>query len=533
MHDLVEDSVEGKKRKRRNKYNVLRDTVTAMGLCHNVTPIPGEGGDEEYQASSPDEIALVKFAKTIGIDLHERNEQTIKIVNANNEVEEYEILENFPFSSARKRMGIVLRNVQKDFLLFYLKGAESVIGKFVSTDEKEFIDETCNDLASTGLRTLVLSQKLLPKKEYEAFCKSYKQASESLDNRDEEIEKAISLLECNMELLCITGVEDMLQDNVASSIENIRNAGIKVWMLTGDKVETATCIAVSTKLKQFKEASSILYIRGDTSKEAIETKIARFNKEFNDIIIIDGDCLETAIHECDKVFFEVAMQAKAVACCRCSPTQKALVVRKMKEVTMKRCAAIGDGGNDVSMIVEAHLGIGIVGKEGKQASLAADYSITQFDRINGLFFWHGRKSYKNTATICHFVIHRGLIISFIQYIFSIIVYGLSIPIYNGMLILGYTLVYTALPVISLLLDEDVPVDLAMRFPILYKNVLKGRELSTKMFLIWICISIYQAMVIMMGSFMLFEDKLFLKIVSISFSCLIILEQLNVYMQVTN
>jgi phospholipid-translocating ATPase len=203
----------------------------------------------------------------------------------------------------------------------------------------------------------------------------------------------------------------------------------------------------------------------------------------------------------------------------------------MKKYTTKRVAAIGDGGNDVSMIQEANLGIGIVGKEGKQASLAADYSITRFDRINGLIFWYGRLAYKNTACISHFVIHRGLIISFIQYIFSIFFYGQPIPIYNGNLILGYTSIYTALPVISLLLDEDVPQETALKFPNLYRNIQKGRELSIKMFLVWFTISLYQATAIMIGSIYFFKDDIYLKLVTVSFTTLVMLELLNVYAEV--
>ncbi len=92
-------------------------------------------------------------------------------------------------------------------------------------------------------------------------------------------------------------------------------------------------------------------------------------------------------------------------------------MKNIKKYTSKRTAAIGDGGNDVAMIQEANIGIGIVGKEGKQASLAADYSIPTFKHLNLLLLWYGRLSYKNTSTISKFVIHRGLIISFIQVIY--------------------------------------------------------------------------------------------------------------------
>lgn len=201
--------------------------------------------------------------------------------------------------------------------------------------------------------------------------------------------------------------------------------------------------------------------------------------------------------------------------------------------SLKITCAIGDGGNDVAMIQAADVGIGLSGKEGLQASLAADYSVSKFENIIRLIFWQGRLSYKNTATVAKFVIHRGLIISLIQFIFSIIFYGLSVPIFNGWLILGYSSVYTSLPVISLLLDKDARFEDVVKFPVLYKSLLKGRELSVKSFFIWLFKSIFQAAIIMIGAILVFEYKIYLKIVTIVFTVLIFIELLNVYLEVKN
>ena len=101
------------------------------------------------------------------------------------------------------------------------------------------------------------------------------------------------------------------------------------------------------------------------------------------------------------------------------------------------------------MIQSANVGIGIVGKEGKQAALAADFSILQFNYLNKLLLWHGRLAYKRSAKLSQFVIHRGLIISNIQAIFTLVFYFVAIPIYNGYLMLGYSTLFTVLPVFSL------------------------------------------------------------------------------------
>lgn len=174
-------------------------------------------------------------------------------------------------------------------------------------------------------------------------------------------------------------------------------------------------------------------------------------------LIIDGTTLDTILgnEDCCTQFFNAAIKAPTVCICRCSPTQKAEVAKMLKIYTKgKRIAAIGDGGNDVGMILEADVGIGIEGKEGMQASLACDFSLKQFGHLKKLILWHGRLSYKRSSILSQFVFHRGLIISVIQALFTLIFYFVTIPIYNGFLMLGYATVYTALPVFSLVFDQD-------------------------------------------------------------------------------
>ena len=225
------------------------------------------------------------------------------------------------------------------------------------------------------------------------------------------------------------------------------------------------------------------------------------------------------------------MLAPSVVCCRCSPTQKRIIVHTIKNYTDARTAAVGDGGNDVAMIQEADVGIGIVGKEGLQASLAADYSILEFKYLNKLLLWFGRISYKNTSMMAKFIIHRGLIISFNQFIFSCLFYFNPVPLYSGFLSFGYSTIYTSLPCICVLLDQDVNKDNVLNFPTLYKLLLKGRELNLKNFLLWLFKSIFQAFIIMFGSILFFKDNIFLKIVTVTFTCLIYLEIFNVYLEI--
>jgi phospholipid-translocating ATPase len=217
--------------------------------------------------------------------------------------------------------------------------------------------------------------------------------------------------------------------------------------------------------------------------------------------------------------------------CRCSPTQKADITQLLKTYTKgQRIAAIGDGGNDVGMILESDVGIGLEGKEGMQASLSSDFSLVEFSQLRKLILWHGRNSYRRSSILAQFVFHRGLIISVMQAQFIILFYFVAIPIYNGFLMLGYATIYTALPVFSLVFDADVNVDQVMAFPTLYKTLQKGRSLNFKTFAIWIWKSVFQGSVILMFAITAFNDS-YANIVTITFTSLILIELLNVFTQI--
>ena len=549
--NLISTSLKGnepkmKKSLKRHRNKLIRDAITAMCLCNNVTPIVDDNDNSKmtYQASSPDEVALVKFAETLDMKLVARTDKLITIVDAAGNEEEFDVLANFPFSSDTKRMGIILKNRKHGHIIYYLKGAENVMMRFVKPDSVTTISEHAENLATKGLRTLVLTEKLISQEDFDEWNKEYEEAKTSMEDRQKKIAEVVAKLENNMEFLCVTGVEDLLQNDVATTIDNLRNAGMKVWMLTGDKVETATCISISAGLKA--KMHKIYTIKNDEIKEEVrndekKTEITVLLSKFDEykrkisfdphLFIIDGDTLDLALKNCEEDFFRTAMLAPSVVCCRCSPTQKRIIVHTIKKYTDARTAAVGDGGNDVAMIQEADVGIGIVGKEGLQASLAADYSILEFNYLNKLLLWFGRISYKNTSMMAKFIIHRGLIISFNQFIFSCIFYFNPVPLYSGFLSFGYSTIFTSLPCICVLLDQDVNKDNVLTFPTLYKLLLKGRELNLKNFLLWLFKSIFQAFIIMFGAILLFKDNIFLKIVTVTFTCLIYLEIFNVYLEI--
>uniref|UniRef100_I3MVA3 Phospholipid-transporting ATPase n=1 Tax=Ictidomys tridecemlineatus TaxID=43179 RepID=I3MVA3_ICTTR len=521
---------------RRTMSSRVHEAVKAIALCHNVTPVYESNGVTDqaeaekqyedscrvYQASSPDEVALVQWTESVGLTLVGRDQSSMQLRTPGDQILNFTILQIFPFTYESKRMGIIVRDESTGEITFYMKGADVVMAGIVQYND--WLEEECGNMAREGLRVLVVAKKSLAEEQYQDFEARYVQAKLSVHDRSLKVATVIESLEMEMELLCLTGVEDQLQADVRPTLETLRNAGIKVWMLTGDKLETATCTAKNAHLVTRNQ--DIHVFRLVTNRGEAHLELNAFRRKHDCALVISGDSLEVCLKYYEYEFMELACQCPAVVCCRCAPTQKAQIVRLLQERTGKLTCAVGDGGNDVSMIQESDCGVGVEGKEGKQASLAADFSITQFKHLGRLLMVHGRNSYKRSAALSQFVIHRSLCISTMQAVFSSVFYFASVPLYQGFLIIGYSTIYTMFPVFSLVLDKDVKSEVAMLYPELYKDLLKGRPLSYKTFLIWVLISIYQGSTIMYGALLLFESE-FVHIVAISFTSLILTELLMV------
>ncbi|AGO11697.1 AaceriADL079Cp [[Ashbya] aceris (nom. inval.)] len=508
----------------------VRDLVVTLATCHNVTP-NFEDNELTYQAASPDEIAIVKFTERVGLSLFKRDRHSLTLFHEHSGVNlQYDILHVFPFTSDTKRMGIIVRDRAKDDIWFLQKGADTVMSKIVQSND--WLEEEVSNMAREGLRTLVIARKKLSTRLYEQFSREYKDASLSMLNRDEAMNEVVKKhLEHNLELLGLTGVEDKLQRDVKSSIELLRNAGVKIWMLTGDKVETARCVCVSAKL--ISRGQYVHTITKLTRRDGALSRLEYLKANRNSCLLIDGDSLAIYMNHYRTEFFEIVIYLPVVIACRCTPQQKADVALLIREMTGKRVCCIGDGGNDVSMIQCADVGVGIVGKEGKQASLAADYSITQFCHLTKLLLWHGRNSYKRSAKLSQFVIHRGLLISVCQAIYSISSNLKPIALYQGWLMVGYATCYTMAPVFSLTLDHDIDESLTKTYPELYKELTEGRSLSYKTFFVWVILSLFQGTVVQ-GFSQLFigvGSEVFKKMVALSFTALVINELIMVALEI--
>jgi len=543
-----------------HQRHVAVDALIAIAVTHNVTPVIDDDGNRNLQAASPDEVALVSFAESVGLFLFQRTSTSITIqvqsksqsdeiqpaftpqqkrqLNQNHITLQFEILMEFPFTSESKRMGIIVRDKISNKITFYVKGADSVMQKMVQFND--WLEEETMNFAREGLRTLVYGKRELSEQEYNTFVMRMKQAKSQIYKRNEAVIDVQLTIERDLNVVALTGVEDQLQVNVRSTLEKLRHAGIKTWMLTGDKVETATCVALSARLiERGQHMFELVALKSDfeveTKLEALRNAVG-VSVQQQLVLIVDGISLELILKskELSAKFIELAAHAPAAIACRCSPLQKSALVELLQEHSKHSVAAIGDGGNDVGMIQQANVGIGIPGKEGKQASLAADFSISTFSHLAPLLLWHGRNSYKRSARLALFVMHRGLIIAVIQIVYSSIFYYAALSVYHSWILVGYATVFTMFPIFSLVLDEDVSEFIADTYPELYRELQKSRSLNLRQFVTMTFKSVYQGLVIMVCSvYALWDDVYFsvMNLQAVSFSALVLTELLMIALEI--
>ncbi|KAI4291459.1 phospholipid-translocating ATPase [Pancytospora philotis] len=511
------------------------ELIEALSVCHAVTPVESDG-EMTYQASSPDEVAIVNYIEKVGMQLVRRDRTTIVISSPLGNVT-YRILQIFPFNSDTKRMGIIVQRAgvhsgrssgeeapaaengldRESEILFFEKGADSAMKKVIR--ETEWAEEETDNMARDGLRTLMIAKRVLSLEEYDDFCRRYEQAKLAIGERLDRMLAEQVTIEKDLELLGLTGVEDKLQDNVRQTLENLRNAGMKVWMLTGDKIETAISIAMSSRL--LNKADRYIVIANCATREEVSQKLRALASGRYNALVIDGVSLAIVIDHSLNEFITAARDLNCVVGCRYSPTQKAVMAAALRKIAKETVCCIGDGGNDVSMITEADIGVGIEGKEGNQASLAADFSIKQFANVADLFFWHGRRCYKNTSSVAGIIIHRGTMIAMVQAIFCALIYYVPISVFQGKM-LALLICYTFPPLYSLIRTQDVPRATTLKFPELYQELRRTNLLSVKNLFAINVNSFFQASAIVLLLFVRVRELFALSI--LVFTCIVINEQ---------
>lgn len=404
--------------------DIMHHFLTLLATCHTVIPEQDseKPGFIKYQAASPDEGALVQGACDLGYKFITRRPKSISVL-VRDEVQEYQLLNICEFNSTRKRMSTIFRCPDGKVRL-YCKGADTVILERLApgTPNIERTLQHLEEYATDGLRTLCLAYREIPESEYREWSSVFEKAATTINNRSEELDRAAELVERDLVLLGATAIEDRLQDGVPETIATLQTAGIKVWVLTGDRQETAINIGMSCKL--ISEEMILIVINEDnkeSTREALARRLAacRSAPEAEPevfALVIDGKSLGFALEkDLEKDFLDLAVMCKAVVCCRVSPLQKALVVKLVKRHLKAILLAIGDGANDVSMIQAAHVGIGISGMEGLQAARSADIAIGQFRYLRKLLLVHGAWSYQRLSKLILFSFYKNITLYMTQF----------------------------------------------------------------------------------------------------------------------
>ncbi|XP_006338563.1 probable phospholipid-transporting ATPase 8 isoform X1 [Solanum tuberosum] len=514
--------------------DMIQKFFRVLAICHTVIPdVNKKTGEISYEAESPDEAAFVIAARELGfqffertqnrITLHELDHQSGKMVDRS-----YQLLHVLEFSSSRKRMSVIVKNAENQLLLLS-KGADSVMFEQLSKDGRVFEGITREHLkqyAEAGLRTLVVAYRELDEKEFQSWEREFLNAQASVTaDRDALVDAAAQKIERDIILLGVTAVEDKLQKGVPECIDKLAKAGIKIWVLTGDKMETAinigyACSLLRPDMRQIiitLDSQDILDLENQGNKETIaKASHDSITKQIREGmlqvsssrgttasfgLVIDGKSLSFALDKkLEKSFLELAINCASVICCRSTPKQKALVTRLVKVETHRTTLAIGDGANDVSMLQEADVGVGISGVEGMQAVMSSDYAIAQFRFLERLLLVHGHWCYRRISMMLCYFFYKNIAFGLTLFWFEGFASFSGRPAYNDWYMSLYNVFFTSLPVIALgVFDQDVSAHLCLEFPKLYEEGTKNILFSWRRILGWMLNGVICSMIIFFGT----------------------------------
>ncbi|KAI9675325.1 MAG: hypothetical protein M1817_001228 [Caeruleum heppii] len=486
--------------------------LTLLSTCHTVIPEKRDEkpGEIKYQAASPDEGALVEGAVLLGYRFTARKPRSVTITVEGGD-SEYELLAVCEFNSTRKRMSTIFR-CPDGKIRCYCKGADTVILERLGRDNPH-VEATLQHLeeyATEGLRTLCLAMREIPEQEFQEWWQVFEKASTTVSgNRAEELDKAAELIEHDFFLLGATAIEDRLQDGVPDTIHTLQTAGIKVWVLTGDRQETAINIGMSCKL--ISEDMTLLIVNeesAEATKENLRKKLEAVKSQSDGgaeletlALVIDGKSLTYALEkDMEKLFLDLAVMCKAVICCRVSPLQKALVVKLVKRHLKAILLAIGDGANDVSMIQAAHIGVGISGVEGLQAARSADVAIGQFRYLRKLLLVHGAWSYQRVSKVILYSFYKNIALYMTQFWYAFQNSFSGEVIYESWTLSFYNVFFTVFPPLVMgIFDQFISARLLDRYPQLYQLGQKGVFFKMHSFFSWILNGFYHSLILYFAS----------------------------------
>ncbi|XP_029316142.1 phospholipid-transporting ATPase VD isoform X2 [Cottoperca gobio] len=480
-----------------------------------------------YEAESPDEAALVYAAQAYCCTLRGRSAESLLVDLPGIGSLAVPLLHILSFDSNRKKMSVVVRHPLTGQVVVYTKGADSVIMDLTETPKvAEEAQEICSHIreqtqhhldsyAREGLRTLCIAKKVLGEEEYKVWLKGQLLAESSIENREELLAESAHRLETNLTLLGSTGIVDRLQKEVPETIEALQRAGIKVWILTGDKQETAINIANACKLLcpedqlltincGSKDACAALLKELQLKVQHGEDRLTEVPAAGNHgksssgsvagfILVIDGRTLDWALQdELKKDFLQLSCRCKAVICCRSTPLQKSQVVRLIRDQLGVMTLAVGDGANDVSMIQVADVGIGISGQEGMQAVMSSDFAISRFKHLRKLLLVHGHWCYSRLANMILYFIYKNVMFVNLLFWYQFFCGFSGSVMTNAWVLILFNLLFTSVPpLVCAVLDRHTAAHTLMELPELYNT---AKASVPYMFWITVLDAFYQSLV---------------------------------------
>ena len=670
-----------------NQNEILDLFMTALVLCHSGVIEEKEFVSKKkliYRASSPDEVAILNFArkyKYIFLGRQDNNIITLKKPK-NNELIDivYKIPILFEYSSERKSMSVIVQNKSNPEEIFlFMKGADNIILQKLDENNninkliKPNLKDSLEKYAKEGLRILAVAYKKITLEELYQYQKEYIKAFKNTYKKKEKLEELAQTIEKNLILLGVTAIEDELQDDVNETLKDFSDAGIKLWVLTGDKKDTAKSIAYSCGLFD-DEKFNIFEINEGLNKIQLESrlnelvelynnivdKINKLNKgkdkqkkiiqksnnndininenkpvNKNNIVIIDvndkqneekkeenlidenninndqknnkdenkdnqnkennknnileekenNDIISTSSqeqrdtnnqenkkdelmeeepisnndantkekinipsrfaliissdelnilslnYELEILFYELSSRCNSVLCCRVSPIQKAKMVHLIQRFTKLEhkkgsnyykylnqdqkfsdedsqqkkmdpirdsviTLAIGDGANDVNMITSAHVGVGIIGVEGKQAARASDYAIGQFKFLKKLLFYHGHESLRRNSFIIYYNFYKNFLFVMPQFYVGFYSLFSGQSIYDPWLYQLFNIVFSVFPLLWFgIYDTERDRTVAMSTSKFYSSNNNKKIFDNFIFWRWIFNGIFQGLAV--------------------------------------
>lgn len=465
------------------------------------------------------------------------------------EKQEFEIIKIFRYSYERKRMSVIVRHCNTNKLYMFIRGApDSISSITVNSHFNDSFHNQVNQLGSLGLRLMGLAYKELDEEKVNSIIELYhQQETETIydsinpiprSSLNESLSIAIQAIERDVQLLGLAAVEDKLQDGVVEAIETLRQAGIKIWMLTGDILQTACNISFSSHLVTNDGPFIHINLESQSASQQEETDSNLESLSLNEPVInhnepikhtdedmkylldqiegftnsllssqtyyigIDNNYELLFSKQNSQQFLRIAMKAKSVICASATPDIKAQIVKLIKS-QKKRTLAVGDGGNDIPMIREAHVGIGLIGHEGKQAGASSDICLTKFKFLVRILLIHGRYAMHRSSFLTQFCFYKSALFSFIQLLYNFH-NGYSVSSYFvDMNIITYNTLFTLLPVIFYIQDKDICESSLLLRPYLYSDCQNGLFCNRRTIFWWYARALYQSVILYFLSYWIY------------------------------